>query len=247
MHGFGTARLKYLGQVAETCRQHARWVNASLRDGFLPLVLGGDHSVTIGTVAGLAGFYRRQKKKIGLIWLDAHADMNTPESTRTGNIHGMPLACCLGLGTPALTRIGGFTPKVEPGHAVLIGAREIDDSEKDNVRNSGLRVFTMRDVDERGMRAVMQEALAIATRDTAGFCATVDMDFVDPEVAPGVGSPVRGGATYREAHLAMEMIADSGALLGLELVEVNPVIDEHNRTAYLAVELALSAFGKKIL
>jgi len=173
--------------------------------------------------------------------------MNTPETTPSGNVHGMPLAVCLGLGASELTEIGGFKPKVLPENAVLIGARDIDPDEKANVRQSGLRVATMRDLDERGMRAVMEQAIQEAARDTAGFCVTVDMDFLDPEEAPGVGTPVEGGATYREAHLAMEMIADSGNMLSLELVEVNPVIDEHNRTAILATELAMSAFGKKIL
>ena len=247
MHSFGPAKAKYLRQVAETCRRHAAWVEAILREGSTPLVLGGDHSIAIGTVSGVASFYRKKKRKIGLIWLDAHADMNTPETTPSGNLHGMPLACCLGLGAPELTRIGGFRPKVKAAQAALIGAREMDAEEKGNVRNSGLRVFTMRELDERGMRAVLEEALALASRGTAGFCVTLDMDFVNPEDAPGVGTPARGGATYREAHLAMEMIADSGRMLSFELTEVNPVIDEANRTAELGVELALSAFGKKIL
>ncbi len=246
-HGFGVKKAKYLGQVAEICRRQAQWVEAILHDGSIPLVLGGDHSIAIGTVAGVADFYRRKQQKIGLIWLDAHADMNTPETTPSGNVHGMPLACCLGLGAAELTGIAGFSPKVEAGNAALIGVRDVDRLEKRNVRRSGLRCFTMREVDGRGMRTVMDEAIASASHDTAGFCVTVDMDFLDPEEAPGVGTPVRGGATYREAHLAMEMIADSGRMLSLELVEVNPVIDEHNRTAELGVQLALSAFGKKIL
>ena len=247
MHAFGTEKAKYLDQVAETCQRHAAWVEDILRKGSTPLVLGGDHSIAIGTVSGVANFYRNKKRKIGLLWLDAHADMNTPETTPSGNLHGMPLACCLGLGAPDLTHIGGFSPKVKPRRAALIGVREVDAEEKDNVRKSGLRVFSMRELDERGLRAVMREALALASRGTAGFCVTVDMDFLDPEDAPGVGTPARGGATYREAHLAMEMIADSGRMLSFELTEVNPVIDEANRTAELGVELALSAFGKKIL
>jgi len=247
MHVYGTAQAKYLGQVAETCRQQAKFVDKALRDNCTPLVLGGDHSIAVGTVAGVADYYRRKKRKIGLIWLDAHADMNTPDTTLSGNIHGMPLAACLGYGAPELVRIDGFAPKVEPGRAVLIGARDVDELEKDIVRRSGLHCFTMRDIDERGMRAVMQEAMRIASDGTAGFCVSVDLDFLDPEEAPGVGTPVRGGVTYREAHLAMELIHDFGKMLSLELVEVNPVIDEHNQTANLAVELALSAFGKKIL
>jgi len=247
MLDLGATSAKYLHEVSETCRRHAAWVEAILGEGSVPLVLGGDHSVAIGTVAGVADFYRKKKKKIGLLWLDAHADMNTPESTPSGNIHGMPLACCLGMGAPELTRIAGFSPKVRAARAALIGVRDVDPEEKGNVRQSGLRVFTMRELDERGMRTAMSEALAIAMRGTAGFCVSLDLDFVDPREAPGVGTPVRGGVTYREAHLAMEIIADSGRMLSFEMTEVNPVIDEHNRTAKLGVELALSAFGKKIL
>jgi len=247
MHGIGARKARYLRQVADTCRRQSRWVQKTLEEGAVPLVVGGDHSVAVGTVSGVAAFHRRRKEKVGLIWLDAHADMNTPETTPSGNVHGMPLAACLGLGPGEMTRIGGFSPKVEASRAALIGVRDIDRLEGGNVRGSGIRAFTMRELDERGMRAVMQDAIDIASRGAAGFCVTLDMDFVDPEQAPGVGTPVRGGATYREAHLAMEMIADSGRMLALELVEVNPVIDEANRTAKLAVELALSAFGKKIL
>jgi arginase len=211
------------------------------------MVLGGDHSVAAGTVAGVAEFYRRQNHKIGLIWIDAHTDINTPESSPSGNVHGMPLAATMGLGPAELANILNFSPKVKPENCVLVGVRDIDAIEKENVRKTGIGVFTMRDIDERGMRTVMEEALRMAGRGTAGYHVSLDMDWVDPEDAPGVGTPVRGGATYREAHLAMEIIADHGRMLSFEIVEVNPVIDEHNRTADLAVELALSAFGKKIL
>ncbi len=247
MHPEGREKAKYIRQVAKTCRQQAEFIEKTLEEKAIPLVIGGDHSIAVGTVAGVAAFYRKSGEKIGLIWLDAHADMNTPETTPSGNVHGMPLAACLGLGAPELTEIAGFRPKIHPGNAVLIGARDIDPDEKANVRNSGLSAFTMRDLDERGMRAVMEDAIRAASLETAGFCVTVDMDFLDPEEAPGVGTPVEGGATYREAHLAMEMIADCGKMLSFEIVEVNPVIDEHNRTAILASELAMSAFGKKIL
>jgi arginase len=213
----------------------------------VPLVLGGDHSVGAGTVSGVAEFYRRQNQKVGLIWIDAHTDINTPDSSPSGNVHGMPLAAIMGLGPAELGNIFGFSPKVPPENCVLVGVRDIDAIEKENVRRAGIGVFTMRDIDERGMRTVMEEALRMAGRGTAGYHVSLDMDWVDPEDAPGVGTPVRGGATYREAHLAMEIIADHGRMLSFEIVEVNPVIDEHNRTADLAVELALSAFGKKIL
>jgi arginase len=243
----GRANAKYLKEITETCTKHAELIVKTLEAGKIPLVLGGDHSVAAGTVAGVAEFERRKNEKIGLIWIDAHADMNTPETSPTGNVHGMPLAALVGLGPPELANIFDFSPKVAPENCVLVGARDIDAAEKENIRKAGIEVFTMRDIDERGMRAVMEEALRMAGRDTAGYHVSLDMDWIDPEDAPGVGTPVRGGATYREAHLAMEIIADHARMLSFEIVEVNPVIDEHNQTADLAVELAISAFGKKIL
>jgi arginase len=243
----GSANAKYLKEITATCTKSADLVVKTLEAGKVPLVLGGDHSVAAGTVAGVAEFYRRQKQHIGLIWIDAHSDINTPESSPSGNVHGMPLAAIMGLGPPELSNILNFSPKVSPENCVLVGVRDIDAVEKENIRKAGIEVFTMRDIDERGMRTVMEEALRMAGRGTAGYHISLDMDWVDPEDAPGVGTPVRGGATYREAHLAMEIIADDGRMLSFEIVEVNPVIDEHNRTAELAVELTLSAFGKKIL
>ncbi len=243
----GHPRAKYLKEITATCVKHAELMIKTLESGKVPIVLGGDHSVAAGTVAGVAEFYRRQNQKIGLIWIDAHSDINTPESSPSGNVHGMPLAAIMGLGPPELANILNFSPKVSPENCVLVGVRDIDAVEKENVRQAGIEVFTMRDIDERGMRTVMEEALRMAGRGTAGYHISLDMDWVDPEDAPGVGTPVRGGATYREAHLAMEIIADHGRMLSFEIVEVNPVIDEHNRTAELAVELTLSAFGKKIL
>ncbi len=243
----GHARAKYLKEITATCTKHAELVLRTLESGKTPIVLGGDHSVAAGTVAGVAEFHRRQSQAIGLIWNDAHTDINTPESSPSGNVHGMPLAAIMGLGLPELANIFGFSPKVAPENCVLVGIRDIDAVEKENVRKAGVEVFTMRDIDERGMRTVMEEALRLAGRGTAGYHISLDMDWIDPEDAPGVGTPVRGGATYREAHLAMEIIADHGRMTSFEIVEVNPVIDEHNRTADLAVELALSAFGKKIL
>ena len=243
----GDPHAKYLKEITATCTKHAELVLKTLEAGKVPIVLGGDHSVAAGTVAGVAEFYRRQHQKIGLIWIDAHSDINTPDSSPSGNVHGMPLAAIMGLGPPELTNIFNFHPKVNPENCVLVGVRDIDAIEKENIRKAGVEVFTMRDIDERGMRAVMEEALRMASRGTAGYHVSLDMDWVDPEDAPGVGTPVRGGATYREAHLAMEIMADHGHMLSFEIVEVNPVIDEHNRTADLAVELTASAFGKKIL
>ena len=246
----GDPRAKYLKEITATCTKHAETVMKTLEAGKVPLVLGGDHSVAAGTVAGVAEFYRQQRRqdqKVGLIWIDAHSDINTPETSPSGNVHGMPLAAILGLGPPELANIFGFSPKVQPENCVLVGVRDIDAAEKENIRETGIEVYTMRDIDERGMRTVIEEALRVAGRGTAGYHISLDMDWIDPEDAPGVGTPVRGGASYREAHLAMEIIADHGRMTSFEIVEVNPVIDEHNRTASLAVELALSAFGKKIL
>jgi arginase len=243
----GAAHAKYLKEITATCTKSAELVLKTLEAGKVPLVLGGDHSVAAGTVAGVAEFYRRQNQKIGLIWIDAHSDMNTPESSPSGNVHGMPLAAIMGLGPAELGNIFNFSPKIHPENCVLVGIRDVDAIEKENIRRAGVEVFTMRDIDERGMRSVMEEALRMAGRGTAGYHVSLDMDWIDPEDAPGVGTPVWGGATYREAHLAMEIISDHGRLLSLEIVEVNPVIDEHNQTADLAVELSLSAFGKKIL
>ncbi len=243
----GAAHAKYLKEITATCTKSAELVLKSLEAGKVPMVLGGDHSVAAGTVAGVAEFYRRQNQKIGLIWIDAHSDMNTPETSPSGNVHGMPLAAIMGLGPAELGNIFSFSPKVHSENCVLVGIRDVDAHEKENIRKAGVEVFTMRDIDERGMRAVMEEALRMAGRGTAGYHVSLDMDWIDPEDAPGVGTPVWGGATYREAHLAMEIIADHGRMLSFEIVEVNPVIDEHNQTAELAVELSLSAFGKKIL
>jgi arginase len=243
----GEKRAKYMAEIAETCKDLAEIVQKCLEEDFVPLVLGGDHSIAAGAVTGVAAHFRKAKKQIGYIWLDAHGDMNTPESSPSGNVHGMPLAAVMGYGAPELVDLLGFKPKVEPQNIVLVGVRDLDLQERRLVKKSGVRVFTMRDIDERGMREVMADALKYATDDTDGIAVSLDMDFVDPSDAPGVGTPVRGGVTYREAHLAMEMIADSDAMASMEVVEINPVIDEHNRTALLGVELILSGLGQKIL
>jgi arginase len=243
----GHPRAKYLPQIAATCERLAILVADTLSRETLPLVLGGDHSVAVGTSSGVAHFFRESNERIGLIWLDAHADMNTPESSPSGNVHGMPLACIVGHGPKELTGLFGFHPKVAATNVVIVGLRDVDQTEKSHVRGFGVHAFTMRDIDERGMRSVMEEAIRIACDGTAGFHLSLDMDFVDPKDAPGVGTPVRGGVTYREAHLAMEMICDSRRMVSLEVVEVNPVIDEVNRTADLAVELIMSGLGKRIL
>lgn len=244
---FGEKRAKYLNEIAETCRTLSEMVQKTVEEGFLPLVLGGDHSIAIGVMSGISSHFRKKSRSIGYIWLDAHGDMNTPESSPSGNVHGMPLASVMGYGAAELVELLGFKPKVEPRNVVLVGVRELDAKERRLMKDSGVHVFTMRDIDERGMREVMSDALRFASDDTDGIAVSLDMDFVDPSDAPGVGTPVRGGATYREAHLAMEMIADSETMVSLEVVEINPVIDEHNTTALLGVELVLSGMGKKIL
>jgi len=244
---YGEKRAKYLAEIADACKDLAAIVEKALDENMTPVVLGGDHSIAAGSLSGVAGYFRKKEKKIGLIWLDAHGDINTPESSPSGNVHGMPLAAAMGYGATELVELQGFKPKVEPQNISLVGIRDLDSQEKKLAKKSGVHVFTMRDIDERGMREVMSDALKYAMDDTDGISVSLDMDFVDPSDAPGVGTPVRGGVTYREAHLAMEMLADTEAMVSLEVVEINPVIDEHNRTALLGVELVLSALGKKIL
>jgi len=244
---YGEKRAKYLNEIAETCGGLAEMTEQTLSEGFLPLVLGGDHSIAIGSCSGVSDFFRKQSKKIGYLWLDAHGDMNTPESSPSGNVHGMPLAALIGYGAPELVELLGYKPKIEPRNVAIVGVRDLDPKERRLVKDSGVHAFTMRDIDERGMREVMSEALRFATDDTDGVSVSLDMDVIDPTDAPGVGTPVRGGITYREAHLGMEMIADSEAMISLEIVEINPVIDLHNTTALLGVEMVLSATGKKIL
>ncbi|HWC76115.1 MAG TPA: arginase [Blastocatellia bacterium] len=241
------ARAHFLPEIAATAEELASKVEAALEEDAMPVVLGGDHSIAVGSFAGLASFHRKKRQKVGIIWLDAHTDSNTPETSPSGNIHGMPLAVLLGYGAQELTNVAGFAPKVLPEHAVVIGARSVDPGERELLKSLGVRVFTMTEMDERGVAEVVSEAIEIASRNTAGFHVTMDMDFLDPFYAPGVGTPERGGVTYRESHLAMEKIADSGKVLSVELTEVNPVYDVANQTAQLAVELILSALGKKIL
>jgi len=244
---YGEKSAKYLADIAETCKGLSETVRKTLDENLMPLVLGGDHSIAVGTAAGVASHFQKESKRVGMIWLDAHGDMNTPETSPSGNVHGMPLAAIMGFGPPELTELAGAKPMIAPRNVAVVGVRDLDAKERRLVKESGVHVFTIRDVDERGMREVMTEALRVASDDTAGVAVSLDMDFVDPSDAPGVGTPVRGGATYREAHLALEMIADSRAMVSLELVEINPVIDLQNTTAILGVELVLSGLDKKIL
>lgn len=244
---YGDPHAKYLEEIADACEHLAKLVLKIIEEGGTPLVLGGDHSIAIGTVSGMAESFRRHGKKLGLIWFDAHADFNTPEISPSGNVHGMPMAAINGYGPKELTHIFGFAPKVQPQNVAMIGIREVDRAERDLVKKSGIRVFTMKDIDRRGIGAVMDEALSIVTNGTDGFSATLDADFLDPYESPGVATPVRGGADYREAHLAMEMLADTKKMVSFEVTEINPILDVQNKTAHFGMELILSAFGKQIL
>ena len=243
----GAGKLRYKAPVLAASEELRKMVEKSLAEGRLPLVLGGDHSIAIGSVAGSTNHFARQGDALGLIWFDAHGDANTPDTTPSGNIHGMSLAACLGHGDPDLVNLGERAPKVLARNTVLIGIRDLDAGERDILKKSGVTVYTMRDLDERGMRDVVDEAIRLASDGTAGVHLSFDLDVVDPEDAPGTGTPVWGGITYREAHLAMEMLSDRAQIVTIDLVEVNPVLDTQNMTGILAAELAQGLLGKRIL
>ncbi len=249
--GIGSASMRYAEPIKMTCELLATAIESSLEDSNTPVVLGGDHSIAMGTLAGLAryGLSRKRKKRrrYGLLWVDAHADANTPRTTPSGNVHGMPLAVALGRGDKRFTELGGPAPMIDASSAVLLAVRDVDLGERDNLRKLGLRVITMREIDERGVFECTTEALDIVDAGTDGFHLSVDMDCLDPRLAPGVGTPVPGGLTVREAHLVMELVADSRQMVSCEFVEVNPVIDQRNMTAELAAGLIRSALGGKIL
>jgi arginase len=241
----------FLPSITATCMELARVTADAIVAGAVPVTLGGDHSIAAGSIAGAAVALGQRDQRLGVIWLDAHGDANTPQTSASGNIHGMPLAHLLGHGDPSFSGVsaalGGPSPAVLPEHVAIVGVRDLDEPERRHLREWGVTTFTMRAIDERGLRSVMQEALAIAGRDTGGVHVSMDLDWLDPVHAPGVGTPVAGGATYREGHLAMEIVSDSGRLTSLDVVEVNPVLDTQNRTAELAVGLVLSAFGLRII
>jgi arginase len=238
---------KYIREIARVCQRLYQQVLSSLDTGALPIVLGGDHSLAAGSVAASADFAAARGRPLGLIWVDAHGDMNTPATSASGNVHGMPLAALLGPEPAELSRIGRQSPAVRPEKTVIVGVRNLDDLEKERIRDSHVHLFTMKDIDQHGIATVMTRALAIAGRGTIGVHVSADLDVCDPSIAPGVGTPVKGGLDYREAHTVMEMVADSGRLVALDLVEVNPILDVQNQTAVLAAELALSALGKRII
>ena len=238
---------RFLGEISRCCRRQRRRVESILDDGALPLVIGGDHSIAMGTVAALSSWHAQRGERIGLLWFDAHGDMNTPESSPSGNIHGMPCAVCLGRGHPDLLALSDINPMVDVAKTVIVGVRDLDYREREEIRASGVKVFTMRDVDMLGVTEVMRQALEIVNDGTAGFHLSFDLDGTDPSVAPGVGTPVRGGTNFRESHLVMELAAESGRLLAIEMTEINPILDDGNRTAEVAVDLVLSALGKRTI
>jgi arginase len=238
---------KYLPEITRAVGVLSRKVERVLASGHFPLVLGGDHSIAIGTIAGIASHARKRRQKVGVFWIDAHGDFNTPESSPSGNIHGMPLAVCVGLGPAPLRAVGGEVRKVDPKHVALIGVRTLDREERKNIVTHGVNVFTMEEIDRFGLHEVMTKAIKRVAKKVDYLHVSFDLDSVDPVYAPGVGTPVKGGLDYREAHLIMEMLAESGKMSSLELVEVNPILDNRNQSAEFAVELVQSAFGKKIL
>jgi arginase len=239
----GDERARYLPEILDACARVAALVEAAIDGGSVPLVLGGDHSVAIGTLAGLA---RRHGAPGGVIWLDAHGDLNTPLTSPSGNVHGMPLAAALGLAGDEFAHPDLRLPAVDPARVALIGVRSLDPAERDLVRSTEVRAFTMSEIDRIGIERALHEALDRVS-GAAFVHVSLDLDVLDPEIAPGVGTPVRGGLTYREAHLALELVAESGLAGSLEVVEVNPILDRENTTAGLAVELVASALGKTIL
>ncbi len=241
------SKARFIAAISDCCKLLAQETYSGLKEGAIPLILGGDHSIAAGSVAGIAKYHREKNQKIGILWFDAHGDINTPETSLSGNVHGMPVAHILGRGHPDLLKIVDFNPWVDPSRIVLIGIRDLDPSERQSIKELGVRTFTMREIDEIGLRRVMEEAIRIVSSGTVGFHVSMDVDWLDPSEAPGVGTPSWGGATYREGHLAMEMIADTGQMLSMEVTEVNPVLDNSNETANVATDFVLSAFGKKIL
>lgn len=241
------AKLKFLPEIVDGCLKLAERVELAMDSAALPVVMGGDHSIAIGTIAGLANYYRKKKSRFGVIWIDAHADFNTAESTPSGNIHGMPLAVSCGLGVPELTELAGPSPKVAPEHVVLIGIRDVDSLERRNLHSTDVTSFTMSDIDRHGTAWAVDRAIAKLSGSVDHIHVSFDVDSLDPQLAPGVGTPVPGGLQYREAHLIMETLAASGLVNSVEVVEVNPILDSANMTADIAVGLIGSLLGKTIL
>jgi len=244
---FGSRHARFMGEIARASALLSQAVERIMERRRFPLVLGGDHSIAIGTISGAAAHCRRKRKKLGVLWIDAHSDIHVPKTSPSGNIHGMPLAALFGLGPKELTGVGGPGAKLDPARVALVGIRSLEDGERRHLTELGIRVYTMSEIDRDGVHAVMSDALARVTDGTDCLHVSFDLDAVDPTLAPGVGTPVKGGLDYREAHTIMELIAASKRMTSMEVVEVNPILDERNRSAVLAVELLESAFGKRIL
>lgn len=240
-------RLRYLPEIARACEKLGQRVKKSLDEKRFPIILGGDHSMSIGSIAGAAAYCREQGKRLGVLWIDAHADMNTPETTPSGNIHGMPLSVSMGLGSPRLTSILGDFKKVEPPNVAIIGARSVDQGERELIRDLHVQVYTMLDIDKEGIYSVIDRVLTYFADNVDYVHVSFDLDSVDPTIAKGVGTPVPGGLSYREAHLIMEMVAERGKMGSLEVAEVNPILDDRNQSAAFAVDIICSCMGKRIL
>lgn len=238
---------KFLTVIADVCEQLSDITYKAIDENKIPLCIGGDHSIAIGSIMGVSKRFKDDNKKLGVIWFDAHADINTPESSPSGNIHGMPVATLIGKGHKQLTKINDHLPAINPQNIVLVGIRSIDANERKLCKESGIRYFTMRDIDEQGMSKIMKKAIEYASTDTDGIHVSFDLDGIDPEFAPGVSTPVTGGLSYRESHLALEMISDTQKLTSIDLVELNPMADINHKTGHLAVELIQSLLGKAII
>lgn len=243
----GDTRARYIREITRASKLLAKNAERIMARGRFPLFLGGDHSIAVGSVSGIAAFARRKRKKVGVLWIDAHGDLNTPATSPSGNVHGMPLASLLGYGPNDLKTVGGHFEKIDPDNVALVGVRSLDEGERKLIETTGVHVYTMSDIDRQGIHRVMKKALAKATNGTGYVHVSFDLDSVDPTIAPGVGTPVKGGLDYREAHLIMESLNEAKVMTSLEIVEVNPILDEHNTSAEFAVELVQSAFGKRIL
>ena len=243
----GDTRARYLKEIARASKILAAKTEKIMGLGHFPLILGGDHSIAVGSISGVAAFAKRKRKRVGVLWIDAHGDMNTPSTSPSGNVHGLPLASLLGYGPGDLKKVGGNFEKVDPENVALVGVRSLDDGERKFIEQTGVNVYTMPDIDRQGIHRVMKRAISKVTNGTDYVHVSFDLDAVDPTISPGVGTPVKGGLDYREAHLIMELMCESKIMTSLEIVEVNPILDEHNRSAEFAVELVQSAFGKRIL
>lgn len=241
------SQARCIPEITQVSEEVAAAVEGALASGTIPITIGGDHSLAIGSIAGVSNYYRKLNLSFGLVWFDAHGDINTPDTTQSGNVHGMPLAVALGRGDKRLTELLGFSPKIEGKRSCLIGIRDLDPPERDIINQTGVTAFTIRDIDHLGLGRVTDLSLGAVGSDIAGLHLSFDLDVIDPEIAPGISTPARGGLSYRESHLALSLLAETQLIRSIDIVELNPAFDIQNRTADLAVELLLSTLGKSIL